>query len=170
MSAPSARRASPSHTPVPEFGRPASLRSGTPKSVDAEPGIREVVGAAVRAQIRGAGVPRTAAHPAIRARFWSGWVAGWRTSVIVALIPVVDPFPHIAAHIHYAIRACPCRVAAHCRRVAYTVSIEGTVGQVARWRRIAPRIYTRVARPRAAFSHSASVGSRLPSHLQKSSA
>jgi hypothetical protein len=92
-----------------------------------------------------------------------------RLAVVCIAVPVVDPLPYVARYVEYAIRASASWVVADWGCVAYTgasLRICLVVGQGAIRRFIAPWIGKGVPDPRAAFSHSAFVGSRLSTQAQ----
>ncbi len=93
--------------------------------------------------------PGAAAQHAERARRRSRRVGPRRFAVITAIIPVIDPFPHIAAHVHHAVGAGPRRVAAHRRGVSHApFTFHFAVDQLTRRRGIAPGIDAPISAPR----------------------
>ena len=86
-----------------------------------------------------------------------------QTQACTLLAPqTARPFPHVARHVQQAIRALSARIPAHRRRVTHGL----LKLQIPLFGSRSPQGQMRPSVPRAALSHSASDGSRTPTHLQ----
>jgi len=79
-------------------------------------------------------------------------------SIILRIILIQTPLPHIPCHVIQPVSVG--RILTYGNNRAKISSVISILGR----NTIAPRVFFRASPPRAAFSHSASVGKRLPAH------
>ena len=49
--------------------------------------------------------------------------------IVIAFVPVIDPLPYVASHVHYSVRACAAGITPHPTRVAHTVRVRKSGAQ-----------------------------------------
>jgi hypothetical protein len=125
-------------------------------------------------------VPRAPTLHSLLAGIETGRITPGRFPVVGWIVPVGHPFPCIAGHIQGSIRTGPLRVelptgAVYILPSYMEVSLHLNQQFLSHKftmlpTNMFPHGYIRPSVPRAAFSHSASVGSRLPAHSQDAEA